>query len=132
MRGFCHHVPMVLPRICEQFPKLAPGMPFYIERFQFWLLLSLDLLLTACCFKDFKARLFSFHGCCHVACFWRNRIAEVQYCLSAAHFMLQNTSQQGHYKKITSSWGTSKTKRNRKEISALENRLPSLSLSEKD
>lgn len=79
MRGFCHHVPMILPCFCEQFPKLAPGVSLHIERFQFRLLLSLDWLLTARGFKDFKARLFSFHGCCHVACFWKDRIAEVQH-----------------------------------------------------
>lgn len=113
VRGFCHHVPMILPCICEQFPKLAPGMSLYIERFQFWLLLSLDLLLTARSFEDFKARLFSFHGCCHVACFWKNRIAEVQHCLPAAQQIFtsesQNTLQQKCYKKTTSSLEKKKT-----------------------
>lgn len=73
MWGFCHHISMILSCICEQFPKLAPGMSLYIERLRFWLLLSLHLLLTARGFKDFEAWLFSFHGCCHVACFWKRK-----------------------------------------------------------
>lgn len=84
MRGFCHHVAMILPCVCEQFPKLAPGMSLYIERFQFGLLLPLDLLLSARSFEDLEARLFSFHGCCHVACCWKNRTTEIQHHLPAA------------------------------------------------